>query len=274
MTRDTIFDLASLTKPIATATSVMILIDEGRLALGDRIGRMLPELDNHGKGAITVEQLFRHRAGLVPDNPLNDYQRGADQAWKRIAELDLVSRPGEQFRYSDVGFLVLGRLVERLSGLRLDEFAREKKPSPTALRSEVATLVAAAITDAPARSEASSVLTRSAAPRLAQSRFTRSSAVSTSSSPITSRRCETSRWGSSPTTRVARAMEGPRSMCSFAPEVKLVRLFSPEHGIRGALDAAVADSQGRGDRSAGHQPLWQEPKAPAARPRRSGCTGL
>ena len=118
MTRDTIFDLASLTKPIATATSVMILIDEGRLSLRDRIARLLPEFDNHGKGAITVEQLLRHRAGFVPDNPLEDYQQGPDQAWKRIAELDLVSRPGEQFRYSDVGFLVLGRLVERKSGQR------------------------------------------------------------------------------------------------------------------------------------------------------------
>jgi uncharacterized protein YbbC (DUF1343 family)/CubicO group peptidase (beta-lactamase class C family) len=126
MTRDTVFDLASLTKPIATATSAMILIDEGRLSLGDRIARRLPEFDNHGKGAITVEQLLRHRAGLVPDNPMSDFQQGADRAWKRIAELDLVSRPGDQFRYSDVGFLVLGRLIERRSGQRLDVFACEK----------------------------------------------------------------------------------------------------------------------------------------------------
>jgi len=126
MTRDTIFDMASLTKPIATATSVMVLIDEGRLKLGDRITRLLPEFDNHGKGAITVEQLLRHRAGFVPDNALSDYQHGADQAWKRIAEFDLLSRPGEQFRYSDLGFLVLGLLVERRSGRCLDEFAQEK----------------------------------------------------------------------------------------------------------------------------------------------------
>jgi uncharacterized protein YbbC (DUF1343 family)/CubicO group peptidase (beta-lactamase class C family) len=126
MTRDTIFDMASLTKPIATATSVMILIDEGKLGVGDRISRLLPEFANHGKGPITVEQLLRHRAGFVPDNPLNDYQQGADQAWRRIAEFDLMSPPGEQFRYSDVGFLVLGRLVERRSGQRLDVFAHEK----------------------------------------------------------------------------------------------------------------------------------------------------
>jgi uncharacterized protein YbbC (DUF1343 family)/CubicO group peptidase (beta-lactamase class C family) len=126
MTRDTVFDLASLTKPIATATSAMILIDEGRLSLRDRIARLLPEFNNHGKGSITVELLLRHRAGFVPDNPLNDFQQGADQAWKQIAELELIFRPGEQFRYSDVGFLVLGRIIERRSGQTLDAFAREK----------------------------------------------------------------------------------------------------------------------------------------------------
>jgi uncharacterized protein YbbC (DUF1343 family)/CubicO group peptidase (beta-lactamase class C family) len=126
MTRDTVFDMASLTKPVATATSVMILVEEGHLRLTDRISRALPELDNHGKGAITLDQLLRHRAGLIPDNPLADYQNGRESAWKRIADLDLEGRPGEQFRYSDVGFLILGRLVERTSGQRLDEFVKER----------------------------------------------------------------------------------------------------------------------------------------------------
>ena len=109
MTRDTIFDLASLTKPVATATAVMILVEEGRLRLADRVVRFLPELDNHGKGAITIEHLLRHRAGLIPDNPLADYEQGPEAAWKRISELELVARPGERFRYSDVGFLILGQ---------------------------------------------------------------------------------------------------------------------------------------------------------------------
>ena len=75
MTRDTIFDMASLTKPVATATAVMILVEEGKLRLDDRVVTFLPELDNHGKDRITVEHLLRHRAGLVPDNPLKDYAR-------------------------------------------------------------------------------------------------------------------------------------------------------------------------------------------------------
>jgi len=126
MTRDTVFDLASLTKPVATATAVMILVEGGRLRPADRVVSFLPELDNHGKGAITIEHLLRHRAGLIPDNPLADYEHGPEAAWKRISELEPVTRPGERFRYSDVGFLILGKLVERTSGRRLDEFARER----------------------------------------------------------------------------------------------------------------------------------------------------
>ena len=124
MTRDTVFDMASLTKPVATATSVMILIEEGKLRLTDRLGRALPEFDNHGKGAITIEQLLRHRAGLIPDNPIADYQRGARSGLEADSPSSSWSAPpGERFRYSDVGFLILGRLVEQIGGQPLDRFA-------------------------------------------------------------------------------------------------------------------------------------------------------
>ena len=125
MTRDTVFDMASLTKPVATATSIMILVDEGKIRLADRLVRLLPEFDNHGKGAITIEQLLRHRGGFRSRQSAADYKDGPDAAWKRIAELELVSRPGERFSYSDVGFQVLGKLVERTSGRELAAFARE-----------------------------------------------------------------------------------------------------------------------------------------------------
>src|SRR5262249_27168697 len=104
----------------------MILVEEGKLRLPDPIVHSLPELDNHGKANITIDQLLRHRAGLIPDNPLADYQHGPEAAWRRLAELNLVAQPVEQFRYSDVCFLVLGRLVELSSGRRLDEFAEER----------------------------------------------------------------------------------------------------------------------------------------------------
>ncbi len=134
MTRETVFDMASLTKPVATATSVMILIEEGKLRLNDRLGRVLPEFDNHAKGAITIEQLLRHRAGLVPDNPIGDYKDGPDVAWKRLAELDLARPPGERFVYSDVGFEILGRVVERVSGRKLDAFAAERVFAPLGMK--------------------------------------------------------------------------------------------------------------------------------------------
>jgi uncharacterized protein YbbC (DUF1343 family)/CubicO group peptidase (beta-lactamase class C family) len=130
MTRDTLFDLASLTKPVATATSVMILIEEGKLRLDDRLGRLLPEFDNHGKGAITIEQLLRHRAGLIADNPIGDFADGSETAWKRLAELELAHTPGASYVYSDIGFMILGRLVEKVSGQSLDDFARDHIFSP------------------------------------------------------------------------------------------------------------------------------------------------
>ncbi len=125
MTRDTIFDMASLTKPVATATSIMILVERGEIDIKAPITRYMPELDNHGKDQITVEMLLRHRSGLIPDNPLSDYADGPDEAWRRIAEIEPIAEPGSKFLYSDVNFLILGRLVERITGKPLEEFALE-----------------------------------------------------------------------------------------------------------------------------------------------------
>jgi uncharacterized protein YbbC (DUF1343 family)/CubicO group peptidase (beta-lactamase class C family) len=134
MTLDTVFDLASLTKPVVTATAVMILVEQGKIRLGDTLAQLMPEFDNHGKGAITVEQLLRHRSGLIADNPLADYQDGPETAWKRLAALEPTNPPGDHFRYSDVNFLILGRLVERISGARLDRFAAQHIFEPLGMR--------------------------------------------------------------------------------------------------------------------------------------------
>ncbi|MBL8206807.1 MAG: beta-lactamase family protein, partial [Blastocatellia bacterium] len=76
MTLDTIFDLASLTKVVATATSVMILVERGKIRLGDLVSRYIPEFGEMGKRAITVEQLLTHRSGLIADNAIEDYHHG------------------------------------------------------------------------------------------------------------------------------------------------------------------------------------------------------
>ena len=125
MTRDTAFDLASLTKPVATATSIMILVEQGKIRLDDRLGKLLPEFDNQGKGAITVEKLLRHRGGLIADNPIAAFADGPEQAWKNLANLGLSYVPGESYVYSDVGFMILGKIVEKISGETLEAFARK-----------------------------------------------------------------------------------------------------------------------------------------------------
>ncbi len=135
MTRDTVFDMASLTKPVATATSVMILWERGLLELNKPITTYLPELNNQGKEAITLNLLLRHRAGLIPDNPLSDYLEGSEEAWRRIASIDLQYTPGERFRYTDVGFIILGELVKRITGQTLDAFARENIFEPLGMES-------------------------------------------------------------------------------------------------------------------------------------------
>src|SRR5262250_902472 len=76
MTADTIFDLASLTKILSTATSVMILVERGQVRLIDPVARYIPEFADMGKSNITVEQLLTHRSGFVPDNDLKDYEQG------------------------------------------------------------------------------------------------------------------------------------------------------------------------------------------------------
>ena len=124
MTLDTVFDLASLTKPIATTTSVMKLIDEGKLSPRANVSEYLPEFGKHGKDLITVEDLLLHVGGLIPDNSLNDYRDGVEMSWENICELKLVTERGTRFTYTDVGFIVLGKLVEKISGQTLDAFSQ------------------------------------------------------------------------------------------------------------------------------------------------------
>lgn len=130
MTTDTVFDLASLTKPIATATSIMLLIEDGDVQLDAPAARYIPEFTGHGKEKITVRQLLTHQSGLLPDNSIRDYENGRSDAFRRIHELDLRAEPGTRFMYSDVGFIVLGEIVERVSGKKLDVFTRERIFAP------------------------------------------------------------------------------------------------------------------------------------------------
>jgi CubicO group peptidase (beta-lactamase class C family) len=125
MTVDTIFDLASLTKIVATATSMMILVERGKLSLADPVALYIPEFGKFGKERITIEQLMTHRAGLPPDNEIADYVGKTIDPIEKICELRLSYEPGTGFVYSDVGFIVAAEIVWRVSGKRIDTFARQ-----------------------------------------------------------------------------------------------------------------------------------------------------
>jgi uncharacterized protein YbbC (DUF1343 family)/CubicO group peptidase (beta-lactamase class C family) len=134
MTPDTIFDLASLTKVVATAPAMMRLVEEGKVRLNDPVVRYLPEFRGNGKEQVTVRMLLTHTSGLAPDPPLSAAEAGAASLWKEINDEAPIAPPGARFIYSDTGFIVLGELVERVSGVALDEFAARNIFAPLGMR--------------------------------------------------------------------------------------------------------------------------------------------
>jgi uncharacterized protein YbbC (DUF1343 family)/CubicO group peptidase (beta-lactamase class C family) len=134
MTVDTIFDLASLTKVVATTTSVMILIEEGKIALDDRVAAFIPGFDRYGKGAITIRHLLTHMSGLRPDVDLADSWTGSDTAIALAVEEVPTSTPGTRFVYSDINFFLLGDIVRRVSGVPIDRFSHDRIFAPLGMR--------------------------------------------------------------------------------------------------------------------------------------------
>jgi uncharacterized protein YbbC (DUF1343 family)/CubicO group peptidase (beta-lactamase class C family) len=123
MTADTIFDVASLTKVVATAPSVLRLIEQGRLHLDEKVRAYVPEFKADGSELITVRHLLTHTSGLragLPGNPAwTGYEKGIELACRESP----THVPGTFFRYSDINFILLGEIVQRVSGRRLHEFA-------------------------------------------------------------------------------------------------------------------------------------------------------
>jgi uncharacterized protein YbbC (DUF1343 family) len=130
MTVDTIFDLASLTKCIATATSVMKLVQEGKVRLNEPVAAYLPEFAKNGKSDITVRELLTHFSGLTEDLDLKTAWKGRDAAYQMAMDQKPVIPPGSRFLYSDINFETLGFLVEKVSGMSLDEYAAKNIFAP------------------------------------------------------------------------------------------------------------------------------------------------
>ena len=131
---DTVFDLASLTKVIATTTAVMQLLEQGKLRLEDPAAKYWPEFGSNGKDEITVRELMTHYSGLPPDLELKPAWSGYDTAMRMIEQTAPIVPPGTRFIYSDVNYETLGELVRRLSGQRLDEYAAEHIFTPLGMR--------------------------------------------------------------------------------------------------------------------------------------------
>ncbi|MGA2808637.1 MAG: serine hydrolase [Terracidiphilus sp.] len=134
MTLDTVFDLASLTKCLATATSVMKLVEQGRIRLNDPIAAYLPDFAQNGKGDITVRELLTHYSGLPPDLDLKAPWQGRDTAFKMAMEAKLDNPPGARFVYSDINFEVLGFLVEKITGVSLNDYAAANVFAPLGMK--------------------------------------------------------------------------------------------------------------------------------------------
>ena len=134
MTLDTIFDLASLTKVVATTTSVMMLLEQGKIRLIDRVATFIPGFERYGKADITIRHLLTHLSGLRPDVDLGDEWIGSETAIQLAIEEVPAAPPGARFVYSDINFFLLGEIVRRISGEPLDQFTRNRVFKPLGMK--------------------------------------------------------------------------------------------------------------------------------------------
>ena len=133
-TLDTIYDLASLTKSLVTGLLCAQLVELGELTLDSSVANYLLEFDRPDKNRITIRELLTHTSGLPAWRPLYLLAVEKDGALASIVNETLDARPGEQVIYSDLGFIVLGFLLERLMGSRLDELAFNRIMKPLELQ--------------------------------------------------------------------------------------------------------------------------------------------
>ncbi len=131
----TIYDLASLTKVIGTTTAIMILYDEGRVSLDARVVEYLPAFSGGWKDSITIRQLLTHRSGLPASRDLWKLATNPQEARLGVVDATLQCRPGVCFEYSDLGMVLLGMVVENISGVGLDRFLQERVFEPLGMTS-------------------------------------------------------------------------------------------------------------------------------------------
>jgi len=134
MITGTLFDLASLTKVVGTTTSIMLLVDKGLIRVDDPVSKYVPAFGTPDKAAITIRHLLTHTAGLYEWYPLYYRASNKQETFKLIGELPLHFPVGAQRKYSDLGFTVLGEIVEMVSGIPLDKFEEQNIFVPLGMR--------------------------------------------------------------------------------------------------------------------------------------------
>ncbi|GAN69766.1 serine hydrolase domain-containing protein [Acetobacter orleanensis] len=133
MTWNTLFDMASLTKVLITAPAIMQLYERGLLTLDAPVSTYIPAFATNGKEAITIRLLLTHYSGLAPDLDLSTVWQGKEAAVQRVIDAHPINPPGERFVYSDINFITLGLIVEKLSGLPLNIYATRNILQPLSL---------------------------------------------------------------------------------------------------------------------------------------------
>jgi CubicO group peptidase (beta-lactamase class C family) len=139
MTRDTVFDLASFTKPLATTLAIIKLISQQKLELGQRLGSILPQFNSTDKGRISIENLLYHNSGYPDYRPYYKALCKLEPSLRKdvlrelLVKEPLINPPGKQVMYSDIGFMILCWVIELVSGNRLDRFVMKEIYHPLGL---------------------------------------------------------------------------------------------------------------------------------------------
>jgi CubicO group peptidase (beta-lactamase class C family) len=133
MTGDTWFDLASLTKVMVTLPSLLILAQEGELTFSDTVRHFFADWDTRWD-QVTLQQLLTHTGGLAPFRPYHETLQGSDALLWAISREPWEAAPGSVVTYSDLGYIILGAIVERVAGMSLAAFAKERVFNPLGIR--------------------------------------------------------------------------------------------------------------------------------------------
>jgi len=126
VTKNTIYDLASLTKVIATTTATMLCYDRNLFSLDDPVSKYIPEFGNKEKGNITIKNLLLHNSGLPASLPFYKDAKNENEVLKEIYSCELSYKTGSKMVYSDLGMIVMGKIIEKVTGKSLDDFYKEE----------------------------------------------------------------------------------------------------------------------------------------------------